>query len=436
MNPENNNSDDMGVRHPVITGLAVIAVFFFGFGTWAALAPLESAAIAPGIVVVDSNRKTIQHLEGGIVRDILITEGARVSAGDPLVVLDDTQPRASMGVQKGQLRAATALKARLEAERDGKDSVVFPDWIYDEAETKEVSAIIEGQRKIFTARRKSLSTQSAILEKRANQHREEITGLKAEIKSQEDQLTLIKDQLGRMESLFKKRLARRSQLVELQQQHAGIKGTKARNTASIARAQQSIAETSLQAEELNQSRLSEIVAELREVETQIFDLADRIRLAENVLSRTIIQAPVSGTIVGLKVFTSGGVIAPGAPILDIVPDNDVLIIEARINTEDIDVVHVGLAARVRITAFSRRTTPELDGEMIYVSADRMKDERTDEPYYTARIALTTDGSDFSKSLSLYPGMSAEVVIVTGKRTLLDYLFNPVLATFDRALHEA
>jgi len=436
MTPENNNSDDMGVRNPMIAGLTVIAVFFVGFGVWAALAPLESAAIAPGIVVVDSNRKTIQHLEGGIVRDILITEGARVSAGDPLVVLDDTQPRAALGVQKGQLRAATALKARLEAERDSKGIVVFPDWIYNEAETKEVSAIIEGQRKIFAARRKSLSTQSAILEKRANQHREEIAGLKAEIKSQDYQLILIKDQLGRMESLFKKRLARRSQLVELQQQHAGIEGTKARNTASIARAQQNIAETGLQAEELNQSRLSEVASELHEVETKIFDLADRIRSAEDVLSRTTIYAPVSGTIVGLKVFTSGGVIAPGAPILDIVPDNDVLIVEARINTEDIDVVHAGLAARVRITAFSRRTTPELDGEMIYVSADRMKDERTDEPYYTARIALKTDGSDFSESLSLYPGMSAEVVIVTGTRTLLDYLFNPVLATFDRALHEA
>ncbi len=433
--PEQEPFRPSGLRLPVVAGLLIIALFFVGFGTWAALAPLESAAIAPGVVTVDTKRKTVQHLEGGIVGEILVQDGDRVNAGQVLIRLDETQPRATLDLLRGRQMAASALEARLVAERDGRQEIAFRDWLLAERDDPKVAEIIDAQVSIFNGRRTALFGQVAILNQRILQYAEQIRGLRGQIAAENKQLKLLKGEIATFRELVEEGLATKSRLLELQRRAAEIEGDRSQNRAQIAAARQSIAEVRLRITELQADMISEVVQEIRDVQSELFDLAERIRAAEDVLRRTEIRAPQDGTIVGLQVHTPGGVIPPGAKLLDIVPRDDELVIEARVDPKDIDVVHPGLRAKARLTAFNQRSLAAVDGEVISVSADHLTDERTGQSYYLARVAFTDDLAEALDGASLYPGMRAEVMIVTGERTALDYLLKPLTRSLNRALRE-
>ena len=425
---------DMGVGRTMVFGIVVIALFFGAFGAWAVFAPLESAAIAPGVLGVSGKRKTVEHLEGGIVAEILVEEGEEVTAGQTLVELDDTRARASFSLLQGQHRSAAALKARLEAERDDLPQVLYPEWLRQAVTEDGADDFLSTQDRIFEARARSLGNRTAIYDQRIAQLREEATGLKAEIGAQDRHIGLLEEEIGGISGLVEKGLEGKQRLLALERRKAEIEGRRAQNEARIARVEQRVGETRLTIIELGNARLNEVVAELREVEARLSDLRERMEAAGNVLLRTRVVAPVTGTVVDLRVFTRGGVIGEGDPLMDIVPAGSDLVIEAQVDPTDIDSVYPNLPAQVRLTAFSQITTPMLSGTVLQVSADRLTDERTGTPYYEARVALDA-GQPELEELKLQPGMPAEVMIITGKRTALDYLLKPIVTSFGRALRE-
>ena len=423
----------MGIGRTVAFGVAAVALFFGGFAAWSALAPLETAAIAPGALSVSGKRKTVQHLEGGIVADIRIAEGDRVEAGETLVVLDDTQTRATVSDLEAKHRSEAALKARLEAERDGLAEVRYPQWLR-EAAASHGGGLLATQDRIFAARARTLANRASIHDQRIAQLREEIVGLTEEGAAQERELDLLAEDRDAVRSLVETGAATRTRLRAFEREIAELTGRRARNRAFVARAEQRIGETRLMIAELGNAHRNEVVAELREVDERLSELAERLRAARDVLARTRIAAPVAGTVVDLRIFTRGGVIGRGQPLMDIVPAGGTLVIEAHVNPTDIDSVWPELPAQVRLTAFSQLTTPTLAGTVLRVSADRLVNEQTGAPYYLAEVALDPEQPALAE-LSLQPGMPAEVMIVTGKTTAIDYLLKPIVASLGRALRE-
>lgn len=433
--PTSGGGDQLGTRKPILIGGTIVLIFFGFFGLWAFFAPLDSAAIAIGTVGVEGNRRTIQHLEGGIVKDILVRNGDRVKAGQVLIQLEGTQPRAQLQLITGQRNAALALAARLRAERDGSENITFPEALTSQGDDPGVQETMLGQLGIFEARRAAIDGQRRILGQRVGQFREEIEGLRAQIRSADEQLVLIKGEVADLQTLFDKGLTPKSRLLSLQRRAAEIEGERGQNIAAIARARQSIGESEIRILELRTEQVNEVVAELREVESQLLDLAERFRAADDVLNRIEIVSPIDGFIVDLQVFTSGGVVRPGDRLLDVVPDSEKLIIEARVTPTDIDIVHPGLEAQVRLSAFNQRVTPTVDGTVTWVSADRLTDSNSGEEYYTARIDLKDQNDPRLNGLTLQPGMPAEVLIRTGERTLIQYLVSPVEQSISRSLRE-
>jgi HlyD family secretion protein len=425
------------IRRPTVWGMAILLVFVGGFGTWAALAPLSSAAVAPGTVAVDTKRKTVQHLEGGIVSRILVREGERVVPGQPLVRLDTTQALATRNLHRGQLLAERALDARLVAERDGLEGIAFPPDLLGMARGDAgIRAILDGQRGIFAARRVALQGQLQILTERIGQLGSQIKGLRAQERAALDQLDLIRDEIASVRALIEKGLERLPRLRSLQRQVADLSGRLGSYRGDIAKAQQAIGETRLEMIDLRNRRAEEVVGELRDVREKIADLEEQMRAAEDVLQRQDIVAPVGGSVVNLKTVTPGGVVAPGDALMEIVPEEDKLTIQAQIRPTDIDTVHPGLPAKVRLTAFKAWVTPMLDGELAYVSADSLSDSETGAPYYDARIEVDRREVGRLDQGHLYPGMPVQAMVVTGELPLLAYFVQPLLDSFSRAFREA
>ncbi len=430
-----SDSPNLRLGRPVGIGAAAILLFFGFVGGWAAMAPLNSAAIAPGLITVDTNRKTVQHLEGGIVKQIRVRDGDRVAAGQPLIVLDETQRRATLDLLRGRMTEALLLEARLIAERDGTDTVEVPDELLDRAESRDVLETLDGQRRILQARRESLDNRIRIMEQSVAQFGEEVEGLKGQIRAENRQLALIAEELKAVEELARKGLAKKPRVLALRREMANIQGSRARNVSAIARAKQAVIETRLRMDELHTERVNEVVARLRDVQAELFDLRERYRAAEDVLTRTVIEAPLDGVIVNLQVHTPGGVVGPGEPLLDIVPSGDALVVDAQVDPNDIDVVRPGLPALVRLGAFSQRRFAPLDGTVTWVSADGLTDEKTGRTFYRCRVALEDDYQAKLDGNPLTPGMQAEVMVVTGERTPFDYLMAPLYASFNRAFRE-
>jgi HlyD family type I secretion membrane fusion protein len=425
------------VGAPVLSGLLILLVFCLGFGGWAALAPLSSAAIAPGFVRVESNRKTVQHFEGGIIEKLRVQDGDIVQSGQVLVRLDRTQAAARHDALLHQYQSLRAAEARLVAERDDQASIAFSDELESRRGEPRVAEILAGQESIFETRRRSYQGQIEILRQRIEQLRSEIAGLKAQVSSEDRQLALIAEETADVGSLVGKGLERKSRLLALRRQAALLEGSRGEHIAEIARAQQAIGETRLQMLNLADRLAAEVAEELKEVQAELATIEEGLRAAEDVLRRREIRAPIAGAVMDLQFFTDGGVIAPGVPILDIVPESDRLIIEAQVSPLDIDSVEPGLPAQVRLIAFKQRRTPTLDGRVVQVSADSLSDEEaeTATTFYKADIEI--DPAELARldGDSLYPGMPAEVLIRTGERTLAAYLLTPALDSFARAFRE-
>jgi membrane fusion protein, type I secretion system len=420
---------------PLAAGAFLLIAFFAGFGGWAALAPLSSATVAEGVIRVETHRKTVQHLEGGIVREILVNEGDKVTAGQILMRLDKTQSGTTVSVLQDQQDALLALQARLEAERDGLDAIQFPPELLARQSDPKVATVVGGQQKIFDTRRQSLRAQLGILSQRVEQLGSEIAGHKAQLVSANEQIQLTQEEIATVTDLLNRGLERKPRLLALQRQQSYLEGSRGEQLGAIAKAQQEIGEAKLQSADLLDKRSSEIALELRDTQSRLLEIRQKLGAAVDVDNRMEVVAPVSGQVVDLKVHTLGGVVRPGDALLDIVPQSDELVVEARVRPVDIDAVHAGQSAQVALTAYKQRTTPRLDGRLATVSADALIDESRHISYYSAEIHI--DSSELAKlnGVQLYPGMPAEVMIVTGERTLLQYFIQPVIDSFHRAFRE-
>ena len=420
----------------VIVGVLIILVLFGGLGAWGAIAQLSSAAIAPGVVTVNTNWRTVQHLEGGIVDEILVRDGDHVERGDVLIRLDPTRPQASLSIISSQLDQALATEARLLAERDGMDRITFPQDLLDRRYSDaDVGTIVAGQELLFQPRRSSLGGQAAILRQRIEQLNDQIGGLHVQQSASNRQIELIEEELEGLRILYEDGYVTRSRILALERESERLRGERGEDLAAIARAQTAIGESELQIIQLEKGFQEQVSAELRDIQAQSFDLEQRHVAAADQFDRIEIHAPESGTVLGMSAHTVGGVIGPGDPIMNIVPEDDPLIIKARVRPNDIENITIGQDAEVRFSGLSQRKTPILSGSVIGLSADRLTDQQSGEFYYEARVMIPQDEIDKLGDVHLVPGMPAEVMILTGESTALAYLLDPLIIGFSRAFKE-
>jgi epimerase transport system membrane fusion protein len=422
-------------RGAIFAGLGVIAVFFFGIGGWAAYAPLNSAVVAPGVVKIEGNRKTIQHLDGGIIKELFVKEGEWVWPGQRLIVLEDTQARAAVDVLSQQSYVLRAQEARLRAERDGDTAITFPDELTSARDDAGIRKILDTETKQFEIRRTGLEGQVLVLKQRIAQLQAQIGGAEAQQTAVKESLAIIAAQLKDQNYLLDKGLTQRPRVLELERTAAGLRGQQGDLIGAIAKAKQAIGEVESQIVQARNDRMTEVAKDLREVQAKLADVTPRLQAAGDVLGRTIIRSPYAGNIVELSVFSVGGVIQRGDKIMDIVPGQNGFVTEANINVDDIHDIRPGMRAELHFTAYKQRLIPVIHGAVIDVSADRLTDKRTGTPYYTALISVDEQELAASKEVRLYPGMAVTVMIPTKERTALDYLIGPVVASFDQSFRQ-
>lgn len=424
------------IRKEVLAGSIAIGVFVVFLFGWSAMAPLSSAAIAPGVISPHGSRKTVQHLEGGIIERILVEEGSRVDAGDPLILLEDTMARASWQLIRTQYFTLAARHARLGALQSGAGEVYFPDWLVEEAGDPDVASILATEINLLETRRLAHHDRKAVLQQRIVQLEKEIDGLNAQIDGQTRQLVLIGKEISGVQQLVDKGLGRTPRLLGLQRTEAEIRAQQGSNMALVSRTEQAISATELELISSDTVLQDEIAREMAQVQADLSQAGEKMAASGDILSRIEITAPVAGKVIALKYHTAGGIIAPGAAILDIVPENEELIIEARVSPMDIDVVYEGLIAQIRLSAFAQRNVPMITGTVRYVSADRLVDEVTGQPYFRATVEVTKEQiARIGEGVVLTAGMPAEVMIVTGEQTLLGYLIKPAADTLRRSFRE-
>ncbi|MBA8821061.1 hemolysin secretion protein D [Ochrobactrum sp. P6BS-III] len=418
------------------TGNMLVLTFLAGFGLWAMLAPLKSAAVAVGIVEAETSRKTIQHLEGGIVQQIYVHNGDLVSSGQVLIKLDDTKPRTELVGVQGQLWDAEASRARLVAEQGNETELVFPsELVRLVSKNPAVNAIVVGQRRIFEARRDVYQSEIAITHEKMEQVKQEITGLVAQKLALSSRVEITRQQLDMIDPLVKKGLERKTSLLNLAREKADLDGQFGETTAQISRAYQVINEAQANLIKLESDRQNEIAKELRDTENQLFLLNERYRAIDDQLNRTAIKAPETGIVMDLRIHTTGGVIGAGEPLLDLVPQNGNMVVSAHIRPEDIHLVHPGLNAQVHLLPYDQRRVPLLKGKVTYVSADRLLDKVTGQPFYAATIRVTDDELMQAGDIEMIPGMPVQALIETGESSVALYAVRPLLDSFHRAFRE-
>jgi len=423
------------MRRHLVAAIVVVSVLVVGVGGWAATAVISGAVVASGSVVVDSNVKKVQHPTGGIVGELRVRDGDRVHAGDVVVRLDETVTRANLAIVTKGLGEMMARKARLESERDGLDAITFPAQLLAEADDPDRAAAIDSERKLFNLRKTARSGQKAQLRERIAQLGEEITGLAAQQNSKAKEIALIERELAGVRELWKQNLVQLTRLTALEREAARLDGERGQLVAASAQAKGKIAETALQILQIDQDIASDVAKELREVDGKIGELVERKVAAEDQLKRTDIRAPQDGTVFQLAVHTIGGVITAGDPIMLIVPEADNLLVEVKVNPQDIDQLQPNQKAILRFSAFNIRTTPEIEGVVTRISADTSTDQRTGQSYYTVRIAMPADQIERLGEVKLLPGMPVEAFMQTRDRTMLSYLIKPLHDQFLRAFRE-
>ncbi len=421
------------LRRLVLAGFLTIGVAFGGFFGWAFAASLDSASLAPGTIIVDSRRKTITHLEGGILKEILVSEGDRVKAGDVLFRLDDSFARSTLEQLQSQRVGALAKLTRLRAEIDESEFISWPQEI--DLSQPWIVNVVAAEEQLFESRRREHAAKLEILESRITQYQQMAHSLKQQQRSNAHQLAIVREQLDAVRSLYEKGYERKTRVVELEVQVADLDGRSSEIDAKRSEAAQQAAAAKLEMATTDTERQSEIAAQMQEAQLALANVADRLISAENVLDRVEILAPEDGLVTDLRFHTIGSTIGAGEPIIDLVPSSDQMIVEARVAPRNIDSVYVGLPVRVRLTAYNQRMLPPLDGVLRYVSADQQVDERTGDPYFVARVSIDPNAIADSPEVQLHPGMPAEVVIVTGERRVIDYLAAPLVESMQRAFKE-
>lgn len=411
-------------------GFSVIFVVFGILGGWMYFAPLAASSVAVGSVSADLNKKIVQHLEGGIVKEILVKDGDKVKRGDLLIKLDDIQYKAELDILKSQYQDALGLYSRAKALDEGKNKVVFPKELTNQN-------IIQNQKNIFETLSKSQKEQKDISKNRIIQLDKQIEGLTSEVKSKKQRLESISEEVVEWEELLKQKLIDKLKVRELKREKNSLEGEIAKSNSDIARLKEQIEEVRIQQLVSEKDFKNQTLDSLVKAKSSLEDLKSKIKAIEDKLVRTNILAPINGVVVGLKIHTVGAVIRSGDEILEVVPENSKLIVLAQVKTTDIDKVKIGLHADIKFPAFNLKTTHVIDGKVIHVSADSFVDEKTGNTYYEAKIEVTKQGIEDLKNygFTLVSGMPAEVMINIGERTAFSYLIKPFTDMLSRGFNE-
>ncbi len=428
-------SSHISIRRHVFAGAAIVAVLAIGLGGWASTAEISGAVIAQGSIVVDSNVKKVQHPTGGVVGEVRVHDGDRVKAGDILIRLDETVTRANLAIVTKGLTEFYARRARLAAERDGADTVAVPKELADNIDDPDVKDALASERKLFELRRTARLGQKDQLQQRIKELQEQITGLTAQQDAKSKEMALIEQELQGVRDLWAKNLIQLTRLTSLEREEARLQGERGQLVAAAAEAKGKIVETELQILQVDQDFTSDVAKQLRETDSKIGEYVERKVTAEDQLKRTDIRAPQDGIVFQSTANTVGGVITAGEPIMLIVPETDTLLAEVKVNPRDIDQVQFGQPVLLRFSAFSVRTTPEINGAVVRIAADTTTDQRTGQSYYLVRISMTANEIKRLGDVKLTPGMPVEAFIQTGERTLMSYLVKPMRDQLMRSFRE-
>lgn len=423
------------LRRHLIVGFCITGILIVAGGGWAATARIAAAVITSGDLVVDSNVKNIQHPSGGVVAEILSIDGDRVTAGQPLLRLDSTVPRANLAIVTKTLNELIARRARLISERDGRADIAFPQDFLDRADTADISDVIATEQKLFEARLMARRGRKSQFKERIGQLQEEIRGQTAQMEAKSRELNLIDRELAATRELWSRNLVPLSKLTSLEREATRIEGEKAQLLAAVAQSKGKIVETELQILQIDKDNDTEANNDLKEVQSKIAENIERKVAAEDQLNRIELRAPVSGIVHQSEVHTVGGVINAGQTVMVIVPENDNLVAEVKVRPQDIDHVRAGQIAKLRFAAFNQRTTPELTGTVRNVSADITTDKKSGQSSYITRIIVSRDEIARLGGAKLVPGMPVEVFIESGERTALSYLTKPLADQIRRAFRE-
>jgi len=428
-------------RMPTLFGVVVLGVSVLGFGVWGGTAPIAGAVVASGMFVATGQNKIIQHLEGGVIREILVREGDRVEPNQTLVHLDETAPRAELRRLELRHMRLMAMDARLQAEMRESSDIDFPKIVLSALQDPDVTTIVENQRLTFEAKRRALDSEIATIRDGINALQERINGSKVQVAGVHEQLRLLNEEIEAKEHLLKSGFVRKPELLVLQRAYANLQGEVGRLQGEMGDARERIARANEQIAGVKKTAIKSAVEQLHEVRSELHDVRERIRAAKGVLDRVTITTPVRGVVVKLRYHTAGGVIEAGKNIMEILPLDAELIIEVRIRPQDIDSVKRGQHAMVRLTALSQRITPMIAGEVIYVSADALPDEKkgiqqqTAADIYVARVKLDPEQAASLQGFTPTPGMPADVFITTVERTFFEYLTKPIRDSMARAFRE-
>jgi len=421
------------LRGLIIAGLATIGVAFGGFFAWAYSANLGSAAVALGTVIVDSKRKTISHLEGGILDRLLVQEGDVVQAGQPLIRLDATKAQSELRSLESRRIGLIAKLARLRAEQSGAKEITFPDKFADGGENAENAIRAEGI--FFQKRLAQKLSKIDIQQKTIEQYTEQEKASTSQISATDRQIELITEQRNAIASLVEKGFAQKSKLTEIDTRLSQLSGDRGEYAGDKAKAGQAKAGAIFALTGIESDLQSDIAGEITSSQVELSDAQERIVAAKDVMRRVEVNSPQQGIVANIRLRTPGGVVAPGEPIMDIVPENEPMVVEMKISPRDIDSISVGASAQIKLTAYNQRSMPSLDGRLTYIAADQSLDEKTDTAYFVARAEITPEAIVANPTARLYPGMPAEVIIVHKDRRAIDYLVSPITDSLNRAFRE-
>ena len=434
--PPLDATSGVDLRATVRAGLLILAVAFLGGGAWVTFAPLSGAVIAPGFVKIDLNRKPVQHQEGGIVKQVLVRDGDRVREGQPLIVLDDVRVDAQVELLKKQLDAERVRAARLEAERAYPATYRLPADLSKRAKEATLADVIEREQALYQARRRLVDDQIGLLRRQIRETEEQAEALRAQVSAGDRAVTLQKEELAVNRDLLTQNYVQKTRIMALERAVAEYESKREEQRAALAQARQRITELELRISSLTSNFRQQAADDLKDATARLFDLDERLRPSQDAARRQVIAAPVAGEVVNLQVFSAGAVVGPRDVLAEIVPQGQKLIIEARVRPEDINYVHSGTAADVRLTAYKQRTTPLVPGIVSYVSADRLVESRSGTAYYVAHIEVDNRAAAGADGINrLQAGMPAEVYITTDERTALDYLVAPITEYLRRSMRE-
>ncbi len=428
---ETRGGGSFGIRSRVIMSASLAGLLIIGCGGWAAQASLAGAAIAPGQIAVKRQVKEVQHRDGGIIAEIRVSNGDRVREGDVLVKLDETDTRVELSIIRSQLTELTGVYSRLQAERDGEAEVAFPEGF---GSTDGTSGVIAGEMKLFLDNRAMRDSQKEQLSLQAEQLRDQIKGMEAQLASNQAEHTLLLDDITLMRKLLERKLTEGSRVRQMERELARIEGQRGEIESRVAQARGQISETELKILAIDQELKATAQTQIRDIDARIAELREREIAAVDRLSRTELRAPASGLVYDLAVHTVGGVIGSGETILSLVPEDEEMMVEVRVSPTDIDQVTIGQPARLRLTAFNQRTTPEFEGQVTAMAAAATRDPVSGRDFYLGTVEITSDLAPLGDK-TLIPGMPVDVLLVTGERSALSYLVKPFTDQMAKAFRE-